>query len=228
MFVLKVEKREEKGRKTNKLRKQGFLPAILYGEGVKKNILLKVEKNLFKKALSEAGTSSLITLDLAGGGKETYNVLIHSYSTDPLSGEIIHIDFFKPSAKKETIVEVPLVFEGEAPAVKDKGGVLLKEIHSIEIKGLIYNLPKEIKVDLTSLKELGDRIKVEDLGIPENVSVMRDKEDIIALVEEHKEEEIPAVEPEAEEEEKEEKESGEKEQADEQQEKPSQKEQSKN
>ncbi len=190
MLNLKAEKREGE--------KEGFIPAVLYGEGIKENKLLKVPQKEFNKVFKEAGESSLVSLNLA---KEKFQVLIHQTSLDPLTDEVIHIDFFKPSTKKKVTAEIGIVFEGESPAVKDLGGHLLKEIQTIEIKGLVQNLPKEIKVDISSLENFDDKILVKDLNVPEEVEILRDEEDLVVLVSRprEEEEEEPLAEEEAEE-----------------------------
>jgi len=241
---LKVQIRDKFGRQNNLLRKQGILPAVLYGEGIE-NLCLQVNEKKFEKIFREAGESSLITLAIAKGEDErsssptlaiakgedersssptlaiakgevegkNFSVLIHDVYRDPVSEKFLHIDFYHPSAKKQVVVEVPLVFEGKSLAMKDLGGLLLKEIQMIEVKGLAQNLPKEIKVDITKLKTFGDRVLVEDLILLKEVSVLRDKKDIVALVvmpKKEKEEKKPEVKEEEVKEEEVEKEKGEK------------------
>lgn len=198
MLLLKAQTREKFGRQTKLLRKQGILPAVLYGEGIE-NLCLEVNEKEFEKIFHEAGESSLIKLEIDGGKSKAkkVEVLIHDIYRDPVSEKFLHIDFYHPSTKRQVVVEVPLVFEGKSLAVKDLGGLLLKEIQMIEVKGLAQNLPKEIKVDIEKLKTFEDRVLVEDLILPEEVSIMRDKKDIVALVvmpKEEKEEKEPKAE----------------------------------
>lgn len=187
MFSLKAQKREKFGRQTNKLRQAGILPAILYGEGIKQSIVLEVAQKDFLQAYQEAGTSSLIGL---GIDNKEYPVLINDMSRDPLSSQINHVDFYKPSTKKEIVAEVGLVFEGQAPAEKDLGGTLIKEMQAIEVKGLVFNLPKEINVDVTNLKTFEDKILVKDIQMPDGVKALKDDQDVVALVVPPRREEI--------------------------------------
>ena len=109
-------------------------------------------------------------------------VLIHNTEKDPLTGDLIHIDFYQPRMGEEIEVKVPLVFEGEALAVKELGGTLVKNISEIEVKALPVKLPKEIIVQVEDLKTFEDRILIKDLLLPEGVKSLKDPEEIVALV----------------------------------------------
>jgi len=191
MFSLKATIRDKKI-KPGVLRKQAVLPVILYGEGIE-NQMLKVAEKDFLAAFKSAGESSLLSLEV---GSKKYEVLIHQITRDPLSSKFLHIDFYHPSSKKKVVAEIPLVFEGEAPAVKEFGGILVKEAHSIEVKGLAFNLPREITVDLSKLVALEDRILVKDLAMSDKLEYQKQPNEIIALVvlpKEEKPEPVPAA-----------------------------------
>jgi large subunit ribosomal protein L25 len=185
MFKIIAQERKE-NEKADKIRKEGLVQAVLYGEGIK-NLNLKIKNKDLKEAYEKAGESSLIELQL---GEKSIPCLMHQVAQDPVRGEFIHIDFFHPSAKKKIEAEVELVFEGESPAVEEMGGVLVKEIQHLPVKALAQNLPKEIKVDVSLLKNLEDRILVKDLKMPLGVEALKEKEEIVALVVEPKEEKI--------------------------------------
>ena len=180
MIKLKAKIREKFGKKLKSLRKQGIIPAVLYGAGIK-NIPLQVEEKEFNRVFQEAGTSSLISLEIEGKQKK-FQVLIHDLTSDPLTEKILHVDFYRPSAKKEVEAEIPLVFEGTPPAVKESGGALVREIQTVEVKGLAQNLPKEIKVDVGKLKTFEDRVVIGDLKLPKGVKILREPDEIVALV----------------------------------------------
>ncbi len=193
---LKVEKRDKK-QNNDKLREEGFIPGVLYGEEVE-NTPIKFDIRDFKKIYEEAGHSSLVVLETKKG---SYKVLIHDIARDPISGEPIHCDFYKPSTKKETTAEVPLVFVGASPAVKNSGGNLIKEIHSVEVKGLAQNLPKEIEVDVSNLVDFSSTVTIADIKGGGEFSILREDEDVVATVavprEETEEEEAGELEEEA-------------------------------
>jgi large subunit ribosomal protein L25 len=176
MIKLSAKTRKEFGRKTRSLKESGRIPAIVYGRKIK-NILLEVDQKDFSKVYSKAGESSLVELSV--DGKEKKTVLIHDFQRDPVTDNFIHVDFFEISAKEEVEVKVPLVFEGVAPAIKDLGGNMVKNISELHVKALPQDLPHEIKVDISKLINFGDHILIKDIILPLNVKVSAKPEDIV-------------------------------------------------
>lgn len=174
MITLNAKLRDLKNQNTDKI------AAVVYGPDVT-NASIEVDYAEFKKVLKEAGESSLIELSIEGE-KEKRLVLVHEIQKDPVEDFFLHVDFLQPDLKEETEAEVPLVFEGEAPAVKDLQGTLVKNMSEIEVSALPQNLPHEIKVSLESLKTFEDRILVKDLVLPNNVKATANPEEIVALV----------------------------------------------
>lgn len=156
------------------------MPAVLYGPEVK-NISLQVNVKEFEKVYKEAGESTLIFLKIEGQ-KTSPQVLIHELKTDPLIGKPIHVDFYQPILTREIEATVHLVFEGEAPAVKELGGTLVKEIQEIKAKALPQNLPHQIRVNIESLKTFEDEILIKDLETPPEVKILREPDEIVASV----------------------------------------------
>ena len=198
MLVLKARIREKVGKKVKMLRKQDILPAILYGPKTK-NLPLEMNLKEFEKVYKEAGESSLISLQVSDGkdlstrtSSEPQSnssgqvkkilILIHEVKKDQLSEKPIHVDFYQPILNKEVEVTVPIIFEGEAPAVKELGGTLVKEIQEIVVKALPQNLPHEIKVNIGSLKTFEDEILIKDLKVEEGVKIKREADEIVAVV----------------------------------------------
>ena len=175
---LNAKIREVLGGKVKTLRKKGIIPAVVYGLKAK-SIPLEIDYSEFEKIFKEAGESTVIKLKT---GKEFKNVLIYDVSRDPMSEKFIHVDFYEVRMDKPITAEVPLVFEGEAPAVKNLEGVLVKNITEIEVEALPANLPHEIKVDISSLNTFEDLIHVKDLKIPDGVKVLVNSDEIVALV----------------------------------------------
>lgn len=185
MLTLAAKIRQDFGKKVKSLRKKGILPGVLYGPTrqkggyPKKAQPLELNEKQFEKVYKEAGESSLISLEVEG---KRFPVLIHEIQLAPLTGKPIHVDFYQPALEEEVTVEVPLVFEGTSPAVKDLGGTLVKNISEIEVKAFLQNLPHEIKVNIENLKTFADNIKILDLKLPEGVKVQRSPEEIVAHV----------------------------------------------
>ncbi len=179
MITLTAKTRKEIGKKVQGLRDKGLLPAVLYGSKLKSQHL-ELDMRNFEKVYREAGESSLISLEVEGDKK--YLVLIHQMQSDPMTLKPLHVDFFQPSLNEEIEVDVPIIFEGEAPAVKELGGTLVKNISEIEVRALPQNLPHELKVSVINLKTFDDKVIVRDVALPEGVKILKDLEDIIAFV----------------------------------------------
>lgn len=168
----------EPGGNLKALRDKGLIPAVVYGEG-QKNISLQVDYYEFEKVLKEAGESTIIHLKI---GNESKNVLIHDIAKDPVSDKFIHIDFYHVRMDKVITTQVPLVFEGESPAVKNFEGTLIKTIIEVEVEALPKDLPHELKVDISALETFDDHVKIGDLKLPEGVTLKADSEEVIASV----------------------------------------------
>ena len=201
MLILVAKIRKELGKKVKSLREKGILPAVLYGHKIK-NLNLELDLKEFEKIYKEAGESSLIKLEVKNQKSKTelpkeakvkkrtessltvdeFLVLIHDIQFDHLTQKLIHIDFYQPELKEEVEVTVPLIFEGEAPAVKDLGGTLVKNISEVEVKALPQNLSHEIKVDIGNLKTFEDNILIKDLIVSKEVKILKEPEEIVAKV----------------------------------------------
>ena len=178
--TLEAKKREITGKKVKKLRKENLIPAVLYGHETKPQNLL-VNYLDFKKVYEKAGENALV--ELAVDGKKA-NVLVHDTQVDPISGNISHVDFFQVNMKEEVETEIPLEFIGEAPAVKELGGVLVKSLDEITVKCLPADLPEKYEIDISKLATFDDFIAVKDLKVSEKVEILADPETIIASVQE--------------------------------------------
>jgi large subunit ribosomal protein L25 len=179
-FHLKTKIRDITGKKVKQLRSQGLIPAVLYGHGIKPENLA-VAKNDFKKIFAEAGTSSLITLEIEE--KAPVKVLAHEPQVNPVSDEPIHIDFYKVRMDEKIKTEIPLEFVGESEAVKQLDGSLVTNRDNIEIECLPTDLVPSIEVDISALKTFEDQICVKDIKVPEKIEVLTDKDEVIAFVE---------------------------------------------
>lgn len=178
MIGISAKIRNVFSKKLKRLREKGVLPGVVYGPGLK-SIAIELDLKEFKSIYNKTGESSLVSLILDG---KKMPVLIRGVEFDPLTEEPIHVDFYQPSLEEKVDVNVPLVFKGEAPAVKELGGTLVKNISELEIKALPQNLPHEIEVDIGSLKTFEDDILVRDLIVPSEVEILKEPKEIVAFV----------------------------------------------
>ena len=136
----------------------------------------------------------------AGQPKADKNVLIYDVSKDPVTDKFTHIDFYAVRMDKLITTEVPLVFEGESLVVETEDGVLVKNITEVEVEALPTDLPREIKVDISTLRTFDDLIHIKDLRVSEGVKILAEPEEMIASVTPPRsEEELAALEEEVEE-----------------------------
>ncbi len=185
-LILNAEHREVTGKKVKVLRRQGYLPAVLYGVGIE-SIPIKLDLKEATKVISAAGSSTLVLLKI---GKKQHQVLVRETQRQVIRRGLEHVDFLKVAMDVAIRAEVPIEFVGEAPAVRDLGGVLVTELVEIEIESLPTDLPDRITVDLELLAEITDTIKVGDLSFGEGVEVITSPDDVITRVIYQVEEEI--------------------------------------
>ena len=186
-----MQKREKLGKSVESLRKEGFIPGEFYGRGMPNHTLAIPRKEL-KQLFKEAGENTVITLAI---GNERQAALIYDVQHDSVSGDVIHVDFYGVRMDEEITAAIPLEFTGEAPAIKEFGGVLNKTMLEIEVEALPANLPHSFLVDLSGLTELNQSIYIKDLAIPKGVKVSLDLETVLVTVTPPAEEEVAPVEP---------------------------------
>lgn len=189
-IILKAQRREELNKKNNILRKKGLIPAVLYGKKFT-NANLKVSAKEFLDAYKQAGTSTLVDLEI--GEEKPVKVIITDTQRDPVKSNIIHIDFKQINMQEEITADVNLIFIGESPVVKESGGVVLKNMESVSVKCLPGDLPHNLQVDLSKLAVIDSHFAIKDLEVSDKVKILNDPEDVIALVKAMKVEEEPAV-----------------------------------
>lgn len=178
-FTLAATLRTELGKKVEKLRTGGNLPAVMYGPK-QTATPITISKLDFEKVLKDAGESSVVTIT---GLDTPKDVLVHEVEFDPRRGGIVHVDFYAIEKGKKLTVDVPLHFTGEAPAIKI-GGTLTKVLHELEVVAEASDLPKEIIVDISTLVDFESRIYVRDLTLPKGVTIKASAEDVVALIQE--------------------------------------------
>lgn len=182
---LEAQMRTVLGGKVQALRNSGYMPAVLYGKG-QEAISLQVPVKDFNKVLKEAGESTLVYVRV---GKDTYPTIIHDVAKDPVKDHVIHADFYKVSLTEKIKTKVPVVFVGESPAVKDLAGIFVRNVNELEVEALPQNLPHEISINISSLKNFGDQIMVKDLDLGSDVKVEAEADSILATVQEPKSQE---------------------------------------
>ena len=197
---LSTEQRKILGKKVKHLRKEGKIPANIFGKDFKSRSLT-VEEADFRSVFKEAGETGVINVKV---GTDEYPALVHSVQLDPRTDALLHVDFHKVNLKEKITTHVPIIIEGESPAVKSGVGLILQTINELEVESLPTDIPSEIKIEASKLEEVGQAIHVKDLKIDrDKVEVKNDPEDTVITVqtaemkEEEPEEEVSPEEVEA-------------------------------
>jgi large subunit ribosomal protein L25 len=176
-IILKADVRKE--RTLSRLRKEGYIPAVVYGKE-EKTISLEIFGKDFVKIFSRVGENVVFGLALSGGKK--YNVLVREIERHPLTGIITHIDFYAVNMNEEVETTVELEYKGESPLVKGEGGVLVRNIDEVTVKALPKDIPSTLIVDISSLVSFDDVIHIKDLVVSDKVEILADPETILVSV----------------------------------------------
>ncbi|MBD3362475.1 50S ribosomal protein L25 [Candidatus Dojkabacteria bacterium] len=165
---LVLKKREVLGRKVKTLRNQNILPGSIYGpERDPTNII--VDASDFNKVFQKTGFSQLIDFKIEGSKNGEGKMLIKEVQIHPLKDIPMHVSFYQVDMGQNIKAEIPLAFEGEAPAARKNIGVFVSPISELEVSCIPSNLPEKFVIDITELEEVGDSIHVEEIKLPEGV-----------------------------------------------------------
>ncbi len=200
--ALKASLREGKGKQaTQKLRKVGEVPAIVYHRGEPSVPITLNEKELMKILRSAEGENVLISLAIEGAKKKSRPVLIKEIQRHPVKRSVLHVDFNEISLSEKITVDVEVVAQGEPAGVKQEGGILEHVLREVKVQCLPTDMPKHIDVDVSALK-LNDSIHVRDLKLSEKIKILTDPDALLFQVklpvEEKVEETLPGETPELE------------------------------
>lgn len=192
-FSIAAEPRTVVGKKVKQLRREGLVPAVIYGRKAAEAIQLEVKP--LRRVLKGAGTTSLIDIELSGKKR---TVLARDIQQHVTRGDLIHIDFYEVDMKTAVHAEASLVLIGESQPVKDALGSVVLALSSVDIEALPDALVSEIEVDISVIDTPDVVIHVKDLNVPEGVTVLNDEDTAVARFEYAS---LPAEEEEGEEEE---------------------------
>jgi len=184
--VLKAEKRGVTGKQVQALRRQGKLPAVIYGRRVEP-IAIELDAHGAALTLGKLTSSSLVTIELDG---TEYPALVREKQRNFIKGFLTHVDFLAVSLTEKIRASVRIEFTGVSAAVKDLNAVLVHGLNQLEVEGLPTELPERITVDISPLNVVGDGIYVRDLTVPEEVRVLSDGDEMVIVATMPKEEVI--------------------------------------
>ena len=177
------------GKAVKSLRREGVIPAVVYG-GNDGTTPIELNQKEFSKLFKTAGETTLIKLFVneekvsAKGGPASgwKNVLVHDVSRDTMTDVITHVDFYEVRMDEKITANIPLVFIGDAPAVSDLGGTLVKAMQGLEVRALPTDLPHQIEVNISQIRTFDDNILVGDIKLPKGVEILENQETSVAAV----------------------------------------------
>lgn len=175
--VLQAQKREVVGKQVRALRRQGMLPAVIYGRHIQP-INIALDAHSASLTLSKLTSSSLVTIEV--DGKE-YPALVREKQRNFIKNTLLHVDFLAVSLTEKITTYVAIQLEGVAPAVKDFNAILVTGLTELEVECLPTDLPERIVVDISGLKEIGDGVYVRDLVVSDQVKVLDDPDELIVV-----------------------------------------------
>ena len=186
---LAATSREVTGKKVAYLRRDGRLPAVVFGRGIDSDNV-SVDTHEFEQLRRHAGANTLI--DLSVDGAASAPVLVYGVQTHRVTHRPLHVDLYVVRMTEELTVDVPLVSEGEAEAIETGGGTLLHVIENVRVRALPDHLPQSIHYSIESLATFDDAIHVRDLVIPGDATLLTDLDEVVAKVLAPRVEEEPA------------------------------------
>ena len=195
-IILNANRRDIIRKRVKALRREGQLPAVLYGRNIE-TMPIMFNYHESSRVIDRLGSSTLVVIEIDG---ESHYSLVREKQRDVIKGNLLHVDFQAVSLTEKVRAEVVVDLIGESPAVKDLGGIVLINNETLEVEALPRDLPDRIEVDISALHEIGDTVYVRDLSLVGDVTIFADEDEPIVLVT------LPTVEAEPEEEEVEEEE----------------------
>ena len=166
---LKVQERRIFGKRNRFLRRNGYVPAHIYGPGSDSKAL-QVDMASLARLMNKTGRNTMLSLKEEGNGKGE-DVFLWNVQRHPVTGNILHVDFFKPDITKPIRSRVPVRTVGEAPARRD-GAVIVVSLPMLEIEALPSDIPEGITADLSTLEHINQNILVRDLKLPAKIKVI--------------------------------------------------------
>jgi large subunit ribosomal protein L25 len=185
---LKVTKREILGKKVRFLRRQGITPVHLFGHGIESQAL-QCDTARLQQVLAEAGKTKLINFKI-DGEKRARSVIVREVEVELPRRGLVHVDFYQVKKAEEVKVEVPVVLVGEAPALKSRDNTLLQELDTLSVECLPTKIPEGVELDISSLTEAEQVLRVKDIELEKEVTVLNDPEVVVAKISARRVEEV--------------------------------------
>jgi large subunit ribosomal protein L25 len=176
-IILKATRRDVTGKHVKSLRRQGRLPAVMYGHKFEP-ISISLDAHESQLTLPGLSSSTIVTIDLDG---QQHAALVREKQRDYVKNTLVHVDFQIVSLTEKLHAAVEIVLHGTAPAVKDFNAVIVNSLSSVEVEALPQDLPERITVDISKLAQVGDSILVSDLVVSDKVQILTPADEIVVV-----------------------------------------------
>ncbi len=191
-IVLKSQKREA-WEEVKSLRANKWVPAIVYGQK-QEALSIKLGSSDVLKAYRVAWENRIVSLDVDG---KTIDVLFHEIQKAPVSGDIIHVDFYAITKWEKVHTHIPLTFVWVSKAKIEESAIIEEVLKQVEVKCLPTDLVDNFEVDLAKLEKIGDNIKVSDINISDKYEILTSQDEVVAIAVKPKDEVIDTTAPQA-------------------------------
>ena len=178
--TLDLTPREVLGKKVKRLRRDGIIPVHLYGRGVESRSL-QCERRQLIRVLSIAGSNTPIVVTIQGEEGDQL-AFAREIQWDPRRDDLIHVDFLVAEATRLVSARVPVVISGESEGARASGGTVVLQLREVDVQALPLEMPGQLELDAALLSEPDSVIRVSDLKVPSNVTVLNDSEEVVARV----------------------------------------------
>ena len=176
--VFKAQPRQVTGKQVRALRREGLLPAVVYGHHID-SIAISLNFHDTSLMLPKISSSQLVDVEVEG---KKHTTLVRERQRHPVTGNLLHVDFQAVSLTEKLRVNVGLQFRGEAPAVTNYDGIVTVSLEELEVECLADDLVNHLEVDLSALDRIGDAIYVRDVLLPPRVQVLNDPDEMVVVI----------------------------------------------
>lgn len=180
----------ERSGKPGKVRRDGFIPGVIYGKGIAESIIVKFETRRFKRILKNQGRNARINVKM---GDDEKSCIIKDLQFDPITNDILHVDLQAVTAETSVKLKVPVVFNGRE-ALESERLVLQTFASEVELSGIMGSMPEVIEIDVSD-KTAGDKVVVGEIKVKDKIKILNDSDEVLAVISaprEFKEEETEA------------------------------------
>ena len=178
---IELNPRELMGKKAGRLRRAGIVPVHLYGPGMEPRALQCNASQLIR-VLATAGAATPIHITIQGE-PGNHLAFAREIQWDPKRDDLLHVDLLAADVSRPVTAQVPIVLIGESAGARTVSGTVMHQLRTVDIQALPLEMPSEIELDISVMEEPDSVIRVSDLPIPENATLLSDVEDLVVRIE---------------------------------------------